>query len=229
LLCILLNSNIIPEVRLYFKQKNMRKNIAILTMMVVFVTLFAGCNNAANPANPATNSASKDGSSNTNTPSQIAAQDLMDLAEAQQKIATTYDENDPAAVAKVMETYAEYGAKSDLRDFESAESFDAPSGFPSGLIYGKGKITQSSDDGDESYINKSITIKTTEDVKVVRDFYKNLLSQAPWKITSQSSESGGASYEAVDSANIQATVDIAVDQYSKIVSVNIYYSGSVES
>ena len=181
----------------------MKKSLAILIVILISAVLFAGCGTAS-PAE---------------TASKEAAKNLTDLV--------AIDPNDPAAAAKMMETYAKFGAQMELQEFEKAESVDAPSNFPSSLIYGKGKITESSDDGDESYINKSVTIKTTEDVKTVKDFYKNLFSQTPWKITSQSSESGGASYKAKDSANLEASVDISSDPYSKIVNVRIWYSGDI--
>ena len=190
----------------------MKKILAILTIMIVAVTLFAGCG-TENPAE---------------TASKEAVKNLTDLVATQQKLGETYDPNDPAAAAKVMETYAKFGAQMELQEFEKAEAVDAPSDFPSSLIYGKGKITESSDDGDESYINKSVTIKTTEDVKTVKEFYKNLFSQIPWKITSQSSESGGASYKAKDAANLEASVDISSDPYSKIINVRIWYSGDIK-
>ena len=191
----------------------MKKILAILTIMIVAVTLFAGCG-TENPAE---------------TASKEAVKNLTDLVATQQKLGETYDPNDPAAAAKVMETYAKFGAQMELQEFEKAEAVDAPSDFTSSLIYGKGKITESSDDGDESYINKSVTIKTTEDVKTVKEFYKNLFSQIPWKITSQSSESGGASYKAKDAANLEASVDISSDPYSKIINVRIWYSGDIKS
>lgn len=152
---------------------------------------------------------------------------LSDLAVAQQKIVENYNPNDPAAAAKVMENYAKFGAQVDLQEFEKAESVDVPSNFPASLIYGKGKVAESSDSGDESYVNKSITIKTTEDVKTVKEFYKNLFSQTPWKITSQSSQTDGASYNARDAANLEASVDISSSPYSKVVSISVTYSGSI--
>lgn len=189
----------------------MKKNLAFLMVIAVIAALFAGCG-AQSPAE---------------TASKEAVKNLSDLVATQQKLAENADPNDPAAVAKVMEGYAKFGAQMELQEFEKAEAVDAPSNFPASLIYSKGKLTESSDDGDESYINKSITIRTTEDMKTVKEFYKNLFSQAPWKITSQSSESGGASYKAKNSADIEASVDISVDEYSKIVDVRIWYSGDV--
>ncbi len=181
-------------------------------VVLISVVLFAGCGKTESP---------------DETASKEAVKNLTDLAAAQQKLGESYDPNDPAAAAKVMETYAKFGAQLELAEFEKAEAVDAPSGFPSNLIYGKGKLTESSDDGDESYINKSITIRTTEDLKAAKEFYKNLLSKTPWKITSQSSEGDGASYRAKDAANLEASVDISSDPYSKIVDIDIWYSGDV--
>lgn len=190
----------------------MKKPLAFLIVVAVVAALFAGCGATESPAE---------------TASKEAVKNLSDLVAAQQKLGENYDPNDPAAVAKVMEGYAKFGAQMELQELDKAESVDAPSDFPSSLIYSKGKITESSDDGDASYINKSITIKTTEDLKTVKEFYKNLFSQAPWKITSQSSESGGASYKAKDALNREASVDISSDPYSKIINVRVWYSGDV--
>lgn len=192
----------------------MKKKFAILMVVMVATTLFAGCGKTESPEE---------------TASKEAVKNLTDLAVAQQKLGETYDPNDPAAAMKMMETYAEFGAQMELQEFEKAESVDAPSDFPSSLIYGNGKVTEASDSGNESYINKSIVIQTTEDVKTVKEFYKNLFSQTPWKITSQSSQTDGASYYATDAANLEASVDISSDPYSKIVTIYVSYSGDVAS
>lgn len=191
----------------------MKKYLAILTVVLISAAFFAGCGKES-PAE---------------TANKEAVKNLTDLVETQQQLGEDYNPNDPAALAKMMEGYAKLGAQVEVQEFEKAESVDAPSDFPSSLIYGKGKITNSSDDGNESYINKSITIKTTEDIKTVKEFYKNLFSQTPWKITSQSSQSDGASYKARDAADIEASVDISADPYSKIVNVSIWYSGDITS
>lgn len=189
----------------------MKKKFAIIMVATVTTTLLAGCGNKENAAEIA---------------SKEAVKNLADLAAVQQKLGETYNPNDPAAVAKMMETYGKFGATLELQEFEKAEAVDAPSDFPSSLIYGKGKITSSSDEGSTEYINKSITIKTTDDIKIVKEFYKNLFSKTPWKITSQSSQSDGASYNAKDAAELEASVDISSDSYSKIVSTRIQYSGN---
>lgn len=193
----------------------MKKNLAVLMTAMVIIALFAGCGKATDSTDTSTDT------------SKEAAKDMADFAEAQQKLAETYDPNDPAAAAKMMETYAEFGAQMELKEFKKAEAVDAPNGFPLSLIYDEGKITESSDDGDATYINKSITIKTTKDLKTVKEFYKNLLSQTPWRITSQSSVSDGASYNAKDAADIEASVDISSDPYSKLVDIRIWYSGDI--
>lgn len=190
----------------------MKKRFALFAVVLVAAALFVGCGKKESPAEIANKEAVKT---------------LTDFAVAQQKIGQNIDPNDPASVAKVMENYAELGAKMELQDLEKSEAVDAPSGFPSSLLYSKGKITWASDSSDESYLNKSITIKITDDLKTVKDFYKNLFSKAPWKITSQSSESDGASYTVKDASGFEASLYISSNAYSKIVEVQITYSGSV--
>ncbi|MCK9186414.1 hypothetical protein M0P48_03170 [Candidatus Gracilibacteria bacterium] len=190
----------------------MKKNFIALMMVVAISLSFLGCG-------------SKEKSDETIT--KEAIENYKELAEVQQEIAKDYDPNNPEDVAKMMETYAEFGSKMELQEFDKAESVDAPSGFPAGLVYGKGKITSASDDGSEGYVNQSITIQTTETVKTVKDFYKNLFSQAPWKITSQSSEGSGASYGVTGSDGLEVSVNISSDSYSKLVRVDVWYSGSV--
>lgn len=183
-----------------------------MAVVLVVAALFVGCGKKESPAEIANKEAVKT---------------LTDFAVAQQKIGQNIDPNDPAAVAKTMENYAEFGAKLELQDFEKVEAVDAPAGFPSSLLYSKGKITSASDSSDESYLNKSITIKTTDDLKTVKDFYKNLFSKAPWKIASQSNESDGAFYTVKDASDFEASLYISSNAYSKIVEVQITYSGSV--
>ena len=197
-------------------------------MVVSIVTVITGCGKAVNPLEAAMKEAGKD-STDITTPGSDAGtmKNYVEFAEAQQKIQEAYDENDPEAAAKMLELYSQFGAEMELKEFKNAEAVDAPSDFPSALIYEKGKITSASESGDESYINKSITIETTENFKTVRDFYKNLFSQATWKITSQSSDGSSASYVATDPAGIEASVDISATEYSKITTVSIYYSGSI--
>lgn len=182
----------------------MKKKFAILTAVLIVAALLAGCGKTTSPSD---------------TASREAMKNLTDLA--------ANNPNDPATAAKVMENYAQFGAQMELQEYEKAEAVDAPSGFPSSLIYGRGKVTESSDDSSDSYLNKSITIKTTEDIKTVKDFYKNLFSQTPWRITSQSSASDGASYDAKDAANIEASVDISSNPYSKILNIYVSYSGDI--
>lgn len=183
-----------------------------MAVVLVVAALFVGCGKKESPAEIANKEAVKT---------------LTDFAVAQQKIGQNIDPNDPAAVAKTMENYAELGAKLDLQDFENAEAVDAPAGFPSSLFYSKGKITSSSDSSDESYLNKSITIKTTDDFNTVKDFYKNLFSKAPWKITYQSTVGIAASYTAKNASGFEVVLDMSLNTYSKVLEIQITYSGSV--
>lgn len=189
----------------------MKKKFAAVAMIITFAILVSGC--------------AKE------TPAETAGKEvvksLSDMAAVQQKLGESYNPNDPAAIAKVMDTYGKYGAQVELQELEKAEAVDAPVGFPTSLVYSKGKMTESSDEGDEGYVNKSITIKTTEDMKIVKEFYKNLLSQAPWKITSQSSESTSAAYKAKNNAGYEVNVDMSSDPYSKIINIRIWYTGNV--
>jgi hypothetical protein len=201
----------------------MKKNLFVLTVMMAVIALSSGCGKTENSSDTDQSSTTQ---SNT-TSTEVADESLKDLMAAQEEISKNYDENDPEAATKMMEAYAEYGAQVELDEFEKTEAIDAPSYFPTALIYSKGKITESSDSGDESYINKSITIETTENLKTVKEFYKNLFSQLTWKLTSQSSESDSASFDATDSAAIDANVYIYASPYSKIVSISITYSGTI--
>jgi len=206
----------------------MKRNLLVLTIVMAIVAVFAGCGNTANPLTTAIKEAEKDQPGTASDTVDIGeVKDLSDYMAVQQKIGEAYDENDPEAAAKMMEAYAELEGQMALQEFEKVESMDAPSDFPMDLIYSKGKITSSSDSGDESYINKSIDIETTESLKTVKDFYKNLFSQPTWKLTSQSNESDSASYYATDSAGIEANVYIYTDTYSKIVTISVSYSGSI--
>lgn len=189
----------------------MKKKFAAVAMIITFAILVSGCAKET-PAE---------------TAGKEVAKSLSDMAAVQQKLGESYNPNDPAAIAKVMDTYGKYGAQVELQELEKAEAVDAPVGFPTSLVYSKGKMTESSDEGDEGYVNKSITIKTTEDMKIVKEFYKNLLSQAPWKITSQSSESTSAAYKAKNNAGYEVNVDMSSDPYSKIINIRIWYTGNV--
>jgi hypothetical protein len=205
-------------------------------MAIAMGVLFAGCGKTDNSADTANKETGGNAEESTVAQKDEESKDDIDIGEikdlgdyfaAQQKIGEAYDENDPEAAAKMMESYVQLEGQMALDEFEKLESLDAPSDFPSGLIYNKGKITSSSDDSYEGYINKNITIETTDSLKTVKDFYKNLFSQSTWTITSQSSESDGASFEATDAAAIDASVSINADSYSKIASISILYSGDI--
>ncbi|MFA5792282.1 MAG: hypothetical protein WC897_00230 [Candidatus Gracilibacteria bacterium] len=202
----------------------MRKEFLVFTMAMSIVVFSAGCKIQS----PFVTDAPGGVDADAGEEDVEVGGDLSDLMEAQQKITETYDENDPEAVAKMMEAYAEYGAQVELDEFKNTEAVDAPIGFPPSLIYDNGKVTSASDSTEENYIYESITIETTDDLKTVKAFYKNLFSESYWRLTSQSSESDSASYDATDSANIDTYVYIYADPYSKLVSIDITYSGYLE-
>ncbi|MFA5843167.1 MAG: hypothetical protein WC882_05900 [Candidatus Gracilibacteria bacterium] len=113
----------------------------------------------------------------------------------------------------------------ELDEFEQTDAIDPPAGFPLGFLYANGKVVGMSNDGDEYYINKSVTIKTTDDSKTVKAFYKNILV-APWEITSQSSDGSNTYYYATHSeTGMEIDVSIYADSYSKLVEIDVYYSG----
>jgi len=114
----------------------------------------------------------------------------------------------------------------ELNEFNQTEAIDPPAGFPLGFLYSNGKVVGMSNDGDEFYINKSVTIKTTDAAADVKAFYKNILV-APWEITSQSSDGGSTYYYATDSQT-GMTIDVSIyadELYSKLLEIDVYYSG----
>ncbi|MBI5412134.1 hypothetical protein HZA43_03070 [Candidatus Peregrinibacteria bacterium] len=157
-----------------------------------------------------------------------ATQALTDVAKNIEEAQKNGDlQKQTEAVQKVADSYAKLGAQFELNDYDKLESVDLPDGFPSELVYKEAKATQSSDSSNESYIDKSLTLKTKASFKDVKDFYKTLFSAAPWKITSQSSESGQASYEAQQSNGISVGVRISSDAYSSLTEISLQYSGSI--
>ncbi|MBU1992634.1 MAG: hypothetical protein ABH856_01545 [Patescibacteria group bacterium] len=193
----------------------MKKTIAICAVVLVFSLIFAGC-----------------------CQRQKDMQALEELAQTGEKLQEVYETGSQEEIAKAeaeaagdymdvyMEGLMEKGAQYELKEYEQTEGIDAPEGFPGELIYKNGKITEASDSSDAYYINKSITIKTTDELKTVKDHYKNLLSGSLWTIDSQSTEAYGASYSAVNqNTGLEVDVDIYSDMYSKLVSVSVYCMG----
>lgn len=155
------------------------------------------------------------------------AQNVADLARIGEKASEAANTNSPEAIAEAIGQYADFASKIELQQFEKVQPVDAPEGFPKDLIYANGKLTESSDDSSESYLNKDISIKTTESLTTVRDFYKNLLGKDPWKITSQSNDADSSSIYAKNKDGMEVSVRVSGSQYSKLVEVSIDYSGDV--
>jgi len=154
-------------------------------------------------------------------------QNAAELAKIGEQAAKAANANSPEATAAALGQYMDYAAKIELQQFEKTESVDAPSDFPRDLIYGKGKIVSASDDSSETYLSAQIGVKTTDDLKTVRDAYKAILSKDPWKITSQSNDTDSSDFEATDKDGRDVSVSIRADQYSKLVEISIRYSGDV--
>lgn len=155
------------------------------------------------------------------------AQNVADLAKIGEKASEAANTNSPEAMAEAIGQYADFASKIELQQFEKIQSVDAPEGFPKDLIYASGKIVESSDDSSESYLDKSLTVKTTEDLAKVRDAYKALLSKDPWKITSQSNDADSSSFYAKNSDGTTVSVRVSGSQYSKLVEVSVDYTGEI--
>ena len=152
--------------------------------------------------------------------------DQMQGQKAAENLGQAIQQGDTEQMQKSLENLAELGSKFELQEFEKTESVEAPKGFPKDLIYKDGKITSASDSSADAYTNLDITIKTTDELSKVKDFYKNDLAGSGWKITSQSNTSTGASYDATDSKGYTASVYINRESYSKLTEIQISYSGT---
>jgi len=151
-------------------------------------------------------------------------QKMNEIGSAAQK---AQESGNPEDMAKAVEKYGELAAQLELSQFDKSEAVDAPAGFPKELIYQSGKLLESSDSSDDTYIDEDITIKSTDEPAKIKEYYKNLLSSGDWKLTDQSSASDSADYTAKNSATgLQAQVNISYNQLSsKLVEIKIYYSG----
>jgi len=154
-----------------------------------------------------------------------AVKNLQDAAEVGKKLENA--EEDPE---KAVDALMEWSAKMELQEYEKMDTVDAPADFPTELIYKNGKLVESADDSNasEDYISKNVLVKTQDEAKAIREHYKSLLSEAPWSITSQSSESNGGSYDAKNqTTGLSANVDIYTsDSYSKITNIRVTITNS---
>lgn len=116
-----------------------------------------------------------------------------------------------------MESVMEWGQKYELEEYEATESLEAeiPNDFPKEFVYSSGKVT--------GVGNDYIDISTTDDFSEVKAFYKELIQDNNWEITSQSSE---GSYYSVDAEKEDTTIYISIssDMYSSLVRIGITYS-----
>ncbi len=133
----------------------------------------------------------------------------------------------PEDVVQSVEKLAEIGAAFEVKEYEKTSPVDAPSNFPTELIYSKWKIINSSDNSsDEKNINQDIEIKTLDTLNDVKTFYKTALSASGWKIKNQSNSSNGWSYSASKEDGSYVDVDISGNEYSKIAEIQVNYSKS---
>jgi hypothetical protein len=190
----------------------MSKKVLILVVGVLILPLLlAGCGKK--------NQESNLGALDTAKAVQGMGEVSKDFEKAQQS-------GNPEDMAKAMQNYSEVVANLELAEFDKAEAVEPPTNFPKELIYKDGKVMESEDNSSEGYIDLSVTIKTKDDSKKVKDYYKDLFSGSGWKITSQSSGSDSANFVAKNSNGLAASVDLSFYQMgSKLVVINVYYRG----
>jgi hypothetical protein len=102
---------------------------------------------------------------------------------------------------------------------------DVPGTFPKAFVYGGAKVTNTSDNSeDDQNLSITVTVKTMDDVTPIKDFYKKVLAENGWKVTSQSNSADGANYDAKNATTGETiSVDISGNQYSKIREVYMSY------
>lgn len=209
----------------YFLIPPMKKSIVFGAILSIALLAFAGCGISVvkNQTTPGTEgSTSTDG---TTTPSTTTTTTPT----------TTWDGTTPPSDNPADYLTNPYGypqelidavTQQELSEFAQTEAIDPPAGFPLGFLYPSGKVVGMSDDGDEYYIYKSVTLKTMDVATNVKSFYKNILVD-PWDITSQSSDGSNTYYYATNSeTGMEIEVSIYADElYSKLVEIDVYYSG----
>lgn len=201
----------------YFLIPPMKKSILFGAILFIALLAFAGCGSTSTTTTPTTTST--DGPTST-TP--ITSDD--DIPPPSDNPAD-YLTNPYGYPQDLIDAGIQY----ELNEFEQTEAIDPPEGFPLGFLYPSGKVVGMSDDSDEYYIYKSVTIKTTDDVTDVKSFYKNILVD-PWDITSQSVD-GGNIYYYTENSETGMMMDVSIyadDLYSALVEIALYYSGYLQ-
>lgn len=129
-----------------------------------------------------------------------------------------------------LKGFLELGMEMEKSEFDKQDSLDVPNRFPKDFIYNSNaKVTSVNDSSSDDYVYIDLTIKTTDSVDKVKDFYKNLLkNNSDWKITSESTSNGYYNLDASTSDGVEdyRSLDVTVynNEYSKLVEINLYYS-----
>jgi hypothetical protein len=131
------------------------------------------------------------------------------------------DEKD---ATKAIENLAKLGADLEVKELENTEKIDVPSDFPSSFVYSGGKVVGASDNSYENTKDLDITIKTTDEISKVRDFYKKVLAENGWKITGQNTSANDTTYDAKNEAEKSTTnINISTNSYSKIIEIDVSF------
>ena len=203
----------------------MKKSIFFGTVLLIGLLAFAGCGISVvkNQTTPGTEgSTSTDGTTTPSTNTTTTTTSDEDIPPPSDNPADYLNNFYTQDIVQTM-------IQQELYEFEQTDAIDPPAGFPLGFLYANGKVVGMSDDSDEYYIYKSVTIKTTDDATDVKSFYKNILVD-PWDITSQSVDGGNVYYYATNSET-SMEIDVSIysdDLYSELVEIDIYYSGYLQ-
>jgi hypothetical protein len=131
------------------------------------------------------------------------------------------DEKD---ATKAIENLAKLGADLEVKELENTEKIDVPSDFPSSLVYSGGKVVGASDNSYENTKDLDITIKTTDEISNVRDFYKKVLAENGWKITGQETSATNTTYNGKNEGEKSTVnVNISTNSYSKIIEIDVSF------
>ena len=155
------------------------------------------------------------------------ASDISDAMKAGNELANlgkSLDANNPEDQAKAIEKIAQVGADFEVKELERTEAIDLPAPISKDLVYSGGKVTSGSDNTQDTSISANATVKTLDEAKKVKEFYKKLLSENGWKITSQSNDANNSRFDAnKDGGKETLNVSISNNQYSKITEISLNY------
>lgn len=187
----------------------MKKTVLLLILVLLVTLTLGGCGKK------------------TNEPTVLeTAKDYKQAMDVGQQLQQAQESGDQDDMAEAMQGLMDFGSDIEIREFEKIDSLGLPQGFPANLNYSNGKVVGATNNSDETYIDQSIEIKTTDEFKNVKDHYRDVLSKEPWQIKSESVQSNSASYSANQgSDDFEVEVYIQDNQYSKIVEIDVDYFG----